>query len=95
MTHLGWRVFTCNLCGAQFRYERVGWDNPHGWPPFIYGDVVDPDTDLAHRQHSVVHGGTLDRQNAYCGPTTYTVTKEPHNELATTPLHPEAEARHD
>lgn len=77
MNHLGWRVFTCDVCGAEFRYEHVGWENPHGWPPFIYGDVHDPDTDTAQRHHSITHGGHLDKQLAYTGPTTYTVTKEP------------------
>lgn len=77
VTRLGWRVFTCDVCGEQFRYEHVGWENPDGWPPFIYGTLDDPDTDTAQRQHSATHGGFLDKQLAYTGPTTYTVTKEP------------------
>ena len=76
MTRLGWRVFTCDLCGEQFRFEMVAWPNPTGYPPIIYGDVHDPDTDTKQRQHSTTHGGTLDKQLAYIGPTTYTVTKE-------------------
>lgn len=78
VTHLGWQVFTCDICGEQFRYERVGWENRAGqWPPFIYGTLDDPDTDTAQRQHSLTHGGHLDHQMAYTGPATYTTTKEP------------------
>lgn len=82
MQHLGWRVFTCDVCGTQFRYERVAWATPEGtWPPVIHGDIHDPDTDAAQRQHATTHGGFLDKQLAYTGPTTYTTTKEP-------PCHP-------
>lgn len=45
--------------------------------PFIYGTLDDPDTDTAQREHSTTHGGHLDKQMTYTGPTTYTTTKEP------------------
>lgn len=78
MTHLGWRVFTCDICGAQFRAEMLAWENPTpgAWPSLIHGDRMDPEEDTAMRHHSVTHGGFLDKQLAYCGPTTWTTTKE-------------------
>lgn len=77
-TPTGWRVFTCDVCGARFRFMEVATYHPEGhWPPVTYGTVVDKERDTAMRHHSVTHGGNLDKQLAYCGPTTYTVHTEP------------------
>lgn len=75
-TITGHRVFTCNTCGATFRFTEVATYNPDGWPTVTYGTVVDEVEDTAMRRHATTHGGFLDRQLAYCGPTTYTTHTE-------------------
>lgn len=76
-TITGHRVFTCNICGATFRFTEVTTHHPEGhWPPVTYGTVVDEAEDTAMRQHATTHGGFLDRQLAYCGPTTYSAHTE-------------------
>lgn len=76
-TVTGHRVFTCNQCGATFRFEEVATYNPDGWPTITYGTVVDEAEDTAMRQHATTHGGFLDQGMAYTGPTTYTTHVEP------------------
>lgn len=75
-TITGHRVFTCNTCGATFRFTEVATYNPDGRPTVTYGTVVDEVEDTAMRRHATTHGGFLDRQLAYCGPTTYTTHTE-------------------
>lgn len=73
----GWRVFTCDVCGQVYRFPRTRTVNPpHVWPPVTHGVIHDEETDTAMREHAVKHGGTLDRQLAYCGPTTWTTHTE-------------------
>lgn len=70
-------MFTCDVCGEVYRFPRTRTVNAqHVWPPVTYGVVHDEETDTAMRQHATVHGGTLDRQNAYLGPTTWTTHTE-------------------
>lgn len=78
VTHLGYRVFTCDICGTQFRFKHVAWPNPtpSASPTFIHGDLYDPGEDTAMRHHATTHGGFLDKQLAYTGPTTWTTHKE-------------------
>ena len=76
-TITGHRVFTCNLCGATFRFKETRTIRPeHEWPPVTYGTVHDEKEDTAMREHATVHGGSLDRQMAYCGPTTFSTHVE-------------------
>ena len=74
---IGYRVFTCDVCGAVYRFPRTRTVHPgYSWPPVTYGVVHDEETDTAMRQHAVTHGGALDRQLAYLGPTTWTTHTE-------------------
>ena len=73
---IGYRVFTCNKCGATFRFTEVATYNPDGWPTITYGTVVDEAEDTAMRQHATTHGGFLDQGMAYTGPTTYSTHTE-------------------
>lgn len=75
-TITGHRVFTCNICGATFRFTEVATYKPDGWPTVTYGTVVDEAEDTAMRRHATTHGGFLDRQLAYTGPTTYSAHTE-------------------
>lgn len=78
MKFTGWNVHTCDVCGKQFRYRNVQWEDP-AWPHMMHGDIYDAETDRAQRVHAATHGGSLDRQFAYTGPTTWTVTAEPED----------------
>lgn len=74
---IGYRVFTCDVCGAVYRFPRTRTVHPgYSWPSVTYGVVHDEETDTAMRQHATTHGGFLDRQLAYCGPTTYSAHTE-------------------
>ena len=49
----GHRVFTCNICGATFRFTEVATHHPEGlWTPVTYGTVVDEAEDSAIHQHA-------------------------------------------
>lgn len=78
MAGTSWSVHTCDICGAQFRYRNISWENPdpEALPRILHGDVYDRNTDRAQRLHATKHGGSLDKQFAYTGPTTWTVTTE-------------------
>lgn len=77
VTIVGQRVFTCDICGAEFRFKQSRTIHPPGqWPPATCGTVVDEAEDTAMREHTITHGGTLDRQLAYCGPTTFSTHVE-------------------
>lgn len=76
-----YRVMECNVCGAKFRFPRVRITHPREhWPPVTYGVEVDLETDTAMREHATTHGGFLDKDLAYTGPTTFTAYNEPWGE---------------
>ena len=80
----GYRVFACDVCGQQFRFGHATITHPPGHhPPTTPVTLVDEEEDTAMREHATEHGGTLDRQLAYVGPTTFTSWVEPLRERST------------
>ena len=63
-TITGHRVFTCNTCGATFRFAEVATYNPDGWPTVTYGTVVDEVEDTAMRRHATTYSAHTEELTA-------------------------------